>query len=663
MASFPLFENLDVDGYGLYPGADGDGGLGVQLSPGLTLFLGANGLGKTTLVTILYRLCTGPFDIPGLTGGSELGTRSTEARPLSRPDRRLFAARVVDDAAHAQATLTMTLGGSRIRVTRSLQTLALTHLHADEDALDASEDVYQQLILERAGLSTFGDWILLLRHLTFYFETRRALVWDPSAQRQILRLLCLPPTIAAEWSTLERDVLQRDTQMRNLRAALYREEASLTRTEHAVEESGSLRGQLAELQTAQATAQPRLDALNEQITQLDAARQTARLRALKAELAHESAYRDLERQQLLAIEAAFPSSDQTARYLLGKLVADGQCLACGNSAPAVESELQDRLGDGRCVVCGSSLGGPDSPAPIQPKVIAKTTAQLERASIHLEASNAERAAAEREYDELLANIQTLTAEVADRSNAIDALIKRLPPSEAAVLEQREALAALRGRVEVLRAELSARRDTFTGFIEDVKRDIARQQEAIETAFQKFAEGFLLEPCTLVWAPHKTQVGQTGEQIEYPNFEVEMGGADFPSPVRRSGPDQVSESQREFIDLAYRMTLMSVLGAEHAGSLVIDAPESSLDAVFVSRAADVLVRFAGANAANRLLITSNLIEGDLVPELIRKAGIRSPSDERVVDLLQLAAPTAATTQLADDYERVRSNVFKRAWQES
>jgi len=39
--------------------------------------------------------------------------------------------------------------------------------------------------------------------------------------------------------------------------------------------------------------------------------------------------------------------------------------------------------------------------------------------------------------------------------------------------------------------------------------------------------------------------------------------------------------------------------------VIDAPESSLDAVFVTRAADVLTRFA-ADGGNRLLITSNLI---------------------------------------------------------
>jgi peptidoglycan hydrolase CwlO-like protein len=662
LASFPLFEHISVTGYGLYPGPPGGDGLHIDLQPGVTLVLGANGLGKTTLVTMLYRLCTGPFDIPGLAGGSELGTRSTEARQLSRADRRLFAVRVVDDAAHAHATLVIALGGKRIRITRSLQTLTLTGLEVDDEILETSEDAYQDVILRQSGLPRFGDWILLLRHLTFYFESRRVLVWDPSAQRQILRLLCLPATTGSEWLALERDVLERDTQVRNLSAALYGQEASLARTEQAVDESDTVRRELAELQAAQEDAEPILADLNDQITELDSTRQAARLRALKAEASHESAYRDLERHQLLAIEAAFPTTDQTDRYLLAKLISDGECLACGSTVPAVEADLRQRISDARCVICGSTLNGAEAPAPIQPKAIAKATARLERAAVHLEAATAERTTADQEFNQTLERIQQLTAEIAERSARIDALAKRLPPSEAAAIEQREALAALRGRVEVLRAELSERRTALATFIEGVNLDIARQKEGIQTTFEQFAEGFLLDACTLIWSPHKTRVGQTGEQIEYPNFEVEMGGTDFPSPVRRSGPDQVSESQREFIDLAYRMTLMSVLGAEHAGSLVIDAPESSLDAVFVTRAADVLVRFANASSANRLLITSNLIEGDLVPELIRKADIRTQEDDRVIDLLQLAFPTAATERLAAEYDDVRKKIFARAWEQ-
>ena len=73
-------------------------------------------------------------------------------------------------------------------------------------------------------------------------------------------------------------------------------------------------------------------------------------------------------------------------------------------------------------------------------------------------------------------------------------------------------------------------------------------------------------CNLVWSPQKDKVGQMGESIEFPAFELNMTGSNFPSPMRRNGPDQVSESQREFIDLSFRMALMYVAGQSGIGSL-------------------------------------------------------------------------------------------------
>ena len=62
------------------------------------------------------------------------------------------------------------------------------------------------------------------------------------------------------------------------------------------------------------------------------------------------------------------------------------------------------------------------------------------------------------------------------------------------------------------------------------------------------------------------------RIEFPAFDLDMSGVDFPSPSRRRGPEQVSESQREFIDLAFRMALIDVASNGRGGSLIIDAPE-------------------------------------------------------------------------------------------
>jgi hypothetical protein len=272
-----------------------------------------------------------------------------------------------------------------------------------------------------------------------------------------------------------------------------------------------------------------------------------------------------------------------------------------------------------------------------------------------------RVEAERAYDDLLTEHEQVAAKAADLRARIAALVRQLPPDEQALHDQSNEISSWRARLDVLSRDLAARRAEFG---ESVQRDmavIARKRTAIVEQFQSFAEGFLFESSRLRWAPHKASVGQTGPLVELPSFEVEMTGSDFPEPVRRSAPGEVSESQREFIDLAFRMTLLAVAGEGGVGSIVIDAPEASLDAVFATRAAEVLSRFGDPGQGNRLVITSNLVDGALIPDLIGRASIKSPRSSRVIDLLEVATPTAAIRALAAEYRAVRKRIFASAAQ--
>jgi hypothetical protein len=659
MTAFPVFDRLVVSGYGMYPGTKAKPGLDIAFGPGLTLILGANGLGKTTLVNMLYRMCSGPTDIPSLAGGGELGGRSLASSRLGRSEQRQFAERVVDRAVDATATLEMELGASRLAVTRSLQTLELLALEVDDHALGTGEGEFQKAIVRAAGLSTFADWILLLRHVAFYFEDRRALVWDPTAQRQIFRMLLLPSETSDKWSKLERDILTLDSRMRNLLALLTREERHYSRAEAALGTEKEVRDELQQLEAQQGADHPRLDRLDQEVVQLDAGRTTARLNALRAALAQESAYRDLERRQLLAIDSVFPTQDATARYLLSKLFANQQCVTCGSPAPDAAAAMRDRLEQDSCVVCGHRFETSQDGPSFSTRSLKNAESRLQKASAQSDAAEEERQEVESAYAATVAQLQTLNATVSARTARIDALVARLPPEEAELHDTRAALAGFRLQVEEMKTELARRRRVFGDFITSATRTVATRSDAIQSVFAEFADGFLLENCRLSWSPHKAQLGQTGQQMTYPAFELDMGGTDYASPVRRRGPLQVSESQREFVDLAFRMTLMTVAGSDGVGSLVIDAPESSLDAVFVTRAATVLTRFSHRTPDNRLIVTSNLIEGDLIPELLSQSGIESPRDPRVVDLLQVAAPTAATRQLSAEYRQVRVKLFARA----
>lgn len=661
MIQFPLLQTLNIKGYGLYPGRPPENaGLTIDFLPGLTLVLGANGLGKTTLITIVYRLLTGPYDIAALAGGAELGSGNITARPMSAAGTRVFAARVSGGARGARASIVFNIGQHRVLVERNLHDLSLARLTVDGSALPLREiEEFQARICALAGLGQFGDWILLLRHLVFYFEDRRALVWDPSAQKQLLRLLSLPPQVAAEWTTLERDILQLDSKVRNLNAALGRVESDISSQEIRAGAGRDVAQELAALQKVQAQDTANLAELGGDRADLDSRREAARLRFMESEQVREGAYRETERARLVAIAARFPSKTDTARFILAQLMSDSECLVCGSLAPDAAESFAARLSQGHCVVCGTDLHADDG------SVVAKHTLadkraeemaeRLVRADREIAAARDDLREAEDAYSVRIHELQRLSSAVADRSVKIDGLLRILPPGEAKIHEQRSELSGLRARVSADRELLASKRSAFRMWVEEKSRAITHMADAIQAVFSEYAKQFLYEKSILVWAPRKSAVGQTGEQISFPAFELNMSGTDFLEPSRREGPDQVSESQREFIDLAFRMALMQVVG-NGTGSLLIDAPEASLDAVFAPRAADVLARFAEPSRGNRLVVASNIVDGGLLPELLERSAAGADRGARIVDLLAIATPTAAIRENRAAYETARDRIL-------
>jgi energy-coupling factor transporter ATP-binding protein EcfA2 len=203
MIHFPIFEKLIVRDYALYPGKSGEG-LNIDFQKGLSLILGANGLGKTTLINILYRLLTGPYDIPALSKSSKLGTAKLEVAELSTHNRLTFAKRVADNAADAEATLQFRIGNDSIYITRSLQRMKLVSFQVNGRDLGTDEAFFQSEIARMVDVWDFCDWILILRYLIFYFEDRKALVWDHTAQKQLFRILFLTKEDAEKWYKEER---------------------------------------------------------------------------------------------------------------------------------------------------------------------------------------------------------------------------------------------------------------------------------------------------------------------------------------------------------------------------------------------------------------------------------------------------------------------------
>lgn len=660
---FPLFERLDVDGFGLYPGTPEVPGLHVDFLGGLTLIIGTNGLGKTTLVTMLYRMMSGGYELRrGTLEAEELGGAQLQVVRMPRKERMMFGDRVNDLAVEARATLRLRLGPSEIVIERRLDNLGLVSFVVDGVAYDTrNEDAFQAKMLSLAGLSSFGDWLIFLRQMVFYFEDRRSLVWDPSAQRQMFRILFLSPEEAEALYSLEREYLKLDSDIRNNTAALNRLTQRVAQDEVLQEDSGDVRARIQAMVPVLETDIRRKQDLVEKHDQLDLIRRDLRRDLLATEIEAARLEDEIEETRLRLVFSSFPDGSATAKYLVSLLMSEGRCAVCNADNPDLLIILGQRSDNGFCVLCGSSNGKPQTvgePVHIDRARLDADRITLEKHRARIDAIQAALQDAAVRHRSLGDSIVELTEDIRYRQEQLEALAAMLPAEEEKQIAARDQLGVLREKIADDRRKLASMAKKLTDSTNALNALTEGKSGAIKDAFSRYAGDFLYETASLKWHPQMRRIGQL-QRFMTASFELEMTGTDFQDAQRRTGPEAVSESQREFIDLAFRMAIIEVAGYAGVGSLVIDAPESSLDAVFVDRAAEVLSRFGNSASASRLIIASNLIDGKLLPQLIRKGIPRNDLDTRIVNLLKIAVPTAAVRHERQAYENEWEGILEEA----
>jgi len=498
MIHFPVLESMQIKNYALFPGQE-DHTLTISFKPGVTLVLGANGLGKTTLITILYRMLTGPYELPKTSMGIELGGASLDPRELSNLERATFADRVYDGAKDATATMSLYLGDNCVVIQRHLKDLSLTKLSIGVAPKSADEEIFQETICQLAGVWFFGDWLLMLRHLVFYFEDRRALVWDPSAQRQLFRFLFLPADTAEKWYTNEREILRLDSEARNDNAALGRLRSNVASSEKKQQRAEDVKAQLEVLEQLQKKDAETMEQLVERSSDLDDLRNKFRRDLLHSEQERENIFREIERAKLIAIQSHFPSQNEISQYLLAQFVVNGKCIACGKSSKEAAQVFSSRLEEGCCILCGSAFGDKSDIFPkerLASERLGKVTQELEQIESHLDELHPELRKINEDFLNTADEIEKLSAIRDQREQRIAVLLNALPQDDAIIREKKKELSALQQAVNEKKARVSSLGKQFIEFVGSVVHDIQSYSDSIKTAFHEYAQGFLLETCEL-----------------------------------------------------------------------------------------------------------------------------------------------------------------------
>jgi len=286
------------------------------------------------------------------------------------------------------------------------------------------------------------------------------------------------------------------------------------------------------------------------------------------------------------------------------------------------------------------------------------------------------------YAHTAASLVAATAEVSLLEHQLDAFGGSLPNA----IERRDRiqshLDAFQSALNQLEVESSQLTQEFRGLAAAIDTEVQTVSALVENSFSKFISGFLAENCSIKYTPRQSRIGQRSatENFAFPHFVPALtSGVHRTNATVREHGQSVSESQREFVDLAFRMALLEIAAPDAPAMLILETPEASLDSVFIPRAADLLRRFAareGAAKGTRLIATSNVnreqmipalfgaypdkrFHGQVVDETAQPSPPTVPAEERakhVLDLLTIAAPTRALERFRQPYEEERDRAL-------
>lgn len=654
LISFPFIELVSVQRYSLYPGLDQSGELNLALGPGPWLVLGVNGLGKSTLLLLMRYLLIGP--VRTRTAGF-----AGEREDLQPVNNRFFAVRVAGGADNATGRIVVRFGKATLTVDRSLGTLALKQATLDAGKTPRSvdtESAYRDLITELMGVSQFEDVVRVIDHLAFYLEGRQPLIWDLAAQFELFRAL-LTPTLSADLRRLEGQIVSSDSAARNLNATLYK---IVQRRDKEASKRISADDTRARLAAAQGDLDKHIKdeiSLTEELEAAEVQRADFNLQYKRGEKDVDDAAQIYEKLKFEVLRQAFAGVEPTEQYLFLKLLSERICIACNQAAPIAAAELQDRHDKGCCVVCGNprkfDVNVEDIGGALKAKVSA-AFASLEAKRSELESQQRQYAMASDAVYSLHKKITVVRTENEGKQALIRRLRKNLPAEEGLALSrEEERIRALRSQVLEFRHEREAAERLIEELLTQLSAAVEQLREKLEEAFNQQAAPFFAESVRLVYAPRTAKIGQGGRSFAFPAFEVEMtSGATLGQFVRRT-PEQVSLSQREYLDIIFRMVLVDVLGSGQ-GSLVVDGPEGSLDAIFAGRGGDLFARFSRSGNTN-VILACNIVEGGFIPHTLTDY-IQKERINRIINLLEQATPTEALKSLRPQYLEKIAEILRR-----
>lgn len=624
-------------------------GLSWKLSPGLNIILGGTGLGKTTLVNAM---------LFGLLG--ELGKSSKHGVAKITPE--YFAGRVKSKSGIPAIKVVADIEGKNIAVSRFLHSGRIESFEIDGQKEKTSS--FETKFTELIGADFENEVMRIVDHLLYVSESRYLFSWDSQLQNEVLTLLFSSSEEFTEIQGVWEHAQSEDSKYRNLRHQANRiaEELKKISEKKRGSDDGVPQKRL-QFATASENLISERNCLKEKIKEENGCllEKTERLNAIEKNyltLTEKAAVVDAPGVDSILQETVFSSpsahSIYTALHAMAANPKKNPCPSCGNTKVKEDElkRLSSIIESGGCPCCGNKPG----------------------VRVGYKPSNNDNS---KQNDQgvlaLSQRMQALINEVEQSRSRLMVFRRELQRSEEALSDARDAEWRFNLNHPVNTGDpVDSRQISLNQFRGDEKRAKERRDEYIKrfeilrnklnktfssrdkeiaAKFKHYAQLYLDESCEIVFDPKGEYAVRPGPQLNplHSSFYPKIDG------TVRTKPNSLSEAQRLFVDLAFRMAVVDVWSSYSKKKVffIIETPEGSVDAAYMARVAEMLRNFA--NKGHTVLITTNLNNENFLPELLKMVP-KAERHDRVLNLLDIGIPHKVQIAYKSEFDAILERAF-------
>jgi hypothetical protein len=609
----PKLVKIEINNFSLYQQKPT---FSFDFKSGISAIIGVNGIGKTTFIElILYCLC-----------GFKREYKENKRAAFIKVNTDYFISRFNDgfNNDYANAVLTFAIGKDNIIVCRSLAIDKINYVTINGEKFLLTEDQYNELILKKMGFSEFKSLQTIVRTFLVFDEQRLNVAWQMDSQDEILRILLLDEKLLVKFNELEKQIknldstgrhLSEDRRIANERIMVLHEEKKkllekIPNEDTKNEEIGNENFDYSELLNLKGTLEIEIAAIEEEVEQLlnESEEYTYEINKYVGE--RNKLNQDLESldNQINREEAKLYSSiyDRLPDYyftLEKTLINDGKCLACNTKNNHLKAKFKQYKENHTCIVCSSLIDFKDDIDLNVIAVINELNEEREELQRKLKNRQNDVDRNKNEYSRIDSKIQNLLKIKEQKTHKLiqlDSLVsehkKETPKDTYAqlLLSLEDQINELTKQINKIYKNRDEAKNEMIKMQDKFVSEIKQINNELSSYFNKYASTFLGLECEL------TMKRQVIRYIPHIQFMPKVSG------IERGDIYSVSESQRFFLDQAFRMAIIDFLQNKIENFetfFITETPEGSLDMAYEDQVANMFILFA--ESSNNIIFTSNL----------------------------------------------------------